>query len=200
MDVGFSEESVHTKLWDHLTKIHSEDCLVKNWKGWTYRVGKKEREKTFFYREFDIARFHKEQHQYSAEIQLYGYEVKGYERIRTRGSEEGYSGEKHRPPAFGLGVDQVLVLLYQGADYAQLVIPEPRNERDRVDLKEFCDRFAPYVGVMLLSKDGYFWPFREPTKNPYATEERKKKMLTSLISGGQFSDIRMPLWCRRHEF
>lgn len=50
MDEEFTEEKMHQKLWDYLTEFHDQDCFVKNWRGWSYRVSKEQREKTFFYR------------------------------------------------------------------------------------------------------------------------------------------------------
>ena len=81
MSEQFTEEKIHSMLWNYLTKLYEQDCFVSNWKGWSYRVGKDHREKTFFYREYDIARFHREQQSYGIELSLYGYEVKGYEKI-----------------------------------------------------------------------------------------------------------------------
>ena len=80
MDEEFTEQKLHDKYWDYLTKLYDQDCIARNWKGWSYRVGKREREKTYFYREFDIARFHRKKHQYTTELLLYGYEIKGYEK------------------------------------------------------------------------------------------------------------------------
>jgi hypothetical protein len=198
MDEEFSEKRLHDKFWNWLTERYDGDCFARNWKGWSYRVGKKQRKKTYFYREFDVARFHREQHQYGTELWLYGYEVKGYEKRKVKSKEE--STAKFKEPAFGLGIDQTLVLLYQGADFAYLVIPEPKNERNRDDLKEFCDKYAYFVGIIFLTEQGDFWEFREAQRNPSSTEGRKNKMLTSLISAGQFSDIKIPLWCKKHEY
>lgn len=193
-----TEKRLHDRLWDHLTQLHDGDCFARNWKGWSYRVGKKEREKTYFYREFDIARFHREKRQYTTELLLYGYEVKGYEKIKRKYREE--TRITYKEPTFGVGIDQVLVLLYEGADFAYLVIPEPKKEKHRDDLKDFCDKYARYIGLMFFTQQGTFWEFRKAEKNPNATEDRKKKMLASLISGGQLSDIMIPTWCRKHEF
>jgi hypothetical protein len=80
------------------------------------------------------------------------------------------------------------------------VIPEPKNERDRTNLKEFCDNYIRYVGVMFLTKQGTFWEFRKAERNHRTKEDKKKKMLASLISGGQVSDIKIPTWCKKHQF
>jgi hypothetical protein len=198
MNEEFTEEKVHQKLWDYLTKLHDQDCFARNWKGWSYRVGKEQREKTFFYREFDIARFHREQLQYITNLWLYGYEIKGYEKI-TRKSK-GESKTAYEEPAFGLGIEQALVLLYQGADFAYLVIPEPKDEKDKTNLKDFCDKYAHYVGIMFLMENGTFWEFRKAETNTNTTKDRKRKMLTSLITGGQVAEIKVPEWCKKQEF
>jgi hypothetical protein len=198
MNEEFTEEKIHEKLWDYLSKLYEQDCLAKNWRGWSYRVGKEQREKTFFYREFDIARFHREQLQYTTNLWLYGYEVKGYGKIIRK--SKGESKITYEEPAFGLGIEQALVLLYQGADFAYLVIPEPKKERDKNNLQDFCEKYARYIGLMFLTEQGTFWEFRKAERNTLATDDRKKKMLTSLISGGQVNDIKIPVWCKKQEF
>ena len=189
MNEEFTEKIIHDKLWEHLTKLYWEDCFAKKWKGWTYRTGEG-RDKSFFYREFDIARFHRIKREHTTELWLYGYEVKGYTK----------KNEKYYDPPFGHGVEQALVLLYQGADYAYVVIPEPELERDKNDLKEFCDQFARHIGLLFFTKHGSFWEFRKPVRNTYATMDRKKKMLTSLITMPQLSEIISPVWARKHEY
>ena len=195
MDAEFTEEKIHDKLWEYLTTLHDEDCCTRNWRGWSYRIGKNQREKTFFYREFDVARFHKEQFQNQTDLLLYGYEVKGYQKA-LKGRERTTA---YKEPAFGAGIDQALILLYQGADFAYLVIPEPEKETDRSNLRDLCDKYAYYVGIMFFS-GATFWEFRKAERNTHTGEDRKKKMLTSLISGGQVSDIKIPLWCKKHEY
>lgn len=198
MGARFTEKRIHNKLWHYLTDLHSQNCFAKNWKGWSYRVGKKHREKTFFYREFDIARFHREERRYSTTLQLYGYEIKGYEKIKRR--HKGEVRTTYKEPAFGLGLEQALILLYQGADFAYLVIPEPEKEREKNNLQDFCKKYARYIGLIFFNEHEAFWEFRKAERNPHTTEDRKKKMLTSLISGGQVSDIRIPIWCKKQEF
>jgi len=198
MNGEFTEEKIHEKLWNHLTNLHDQDCIVKNWKGWSYRRGKEKREKSFFYREFDVARFHREQHQHTTNLWLYGYEVKGYEKITRK--TKGEIKVIYKEPTFGLGIEQALVLLYQGADYAYLVIPESKKERDKNNLQDFCEKYARNIGLMFLTEQGTFWEFRKAERNLYSTEDRKKKMLTSLTAAGQFSNIKSPDWCRKHEF
>jgi hypothetical protein len=198
MDEEFTEQKIHQKLWDYLTKLYDQDCFARNWKGWSYRVGKKQREKTFFYREFDIARFHREQRPYGSELWLYGYEIKGYEKVTKK-----YKKKKriiYKEPAFGAGIEQALILLYQGADYAYLVIPEPKEVKDKNSLNDFCEKYAHPIGLIFVTEQGTFQEFRKAERNILATEDRKKKMLTSLISGGQVSDIKIPVWCKKQEF
>jgi len=197
MDGEFTERKLHNKLWDYLTTLHTQDCFARNWKGWSYRVGKKNREKTFFYREFDIARFQREKSQYTTRLRLYGYEIKGYEK-RTR-KYKGQPRTTYKEPAFGLGISQALVLLYQGADFAYLVIPEPEKDKQN-DLRDFCDKYSDYVGVIFATEQGIFRKFRKAKRNIYATEDGKKKMLASLITHPQVSDIKVPVWCKKHEF
>ncbi len=198
MNEEFTEHKLHDKFWDYLTKLHDQDCFARNWKGWSYRTSKKKREKSFFYREFDIARFHRKKHQYTTELLLYGYEIKGYEKVKRK--YKGESITKYREPTFGLGIDQVLVLLYEGADFAYLVIPEPKKDRDKSNLNDFCEKYANNIGLIFATEQGTFLEFRKAKKNPYFTLDKKKKMLTSLISKGQVSDIKTPLWCKKHEF
>lgn len=198
MNAEFTENRLHDRLWDYLTKLHTDDCFARNWKGWSYRVGKKKRKKSFFYREFDIARFHREKNRYTTELLLYGYEIKGYEKVKK--THKGETRTVYKEPAFGLGIDQTLILLYQGADFSYLVIPEPKKDRDKNNIRDFCDKYADYVGLIFINEQVTHWEFRKAKKNPYTTEDRKKKMLTSLISAGQFSDIITPTWCKKHEF
>ena len=198
MNEKFTEQELHDKFWVYLTQLYSEDCFARNWRGWSYRVGKKKKEKTFLYREFDIARFHREKGQYTTALKLYGYEIKGYEKITKK--YRGESRTTYKEPTFGFGIGQALTLLYQGADFAYLVIPKPKKDKDRSNLADFCEKYANYIGLIFVTEQGTFWEFRKAKRNPYATEDRKKKMLTSLISGGQFSDIKTPPWCKKHEF
>ncbi len=189
MDEQFIEKNIHDKLWDYLTNLHRDDCFARNWKGWTYRTSEG-RDKSFFYREFDIARFHRIKRDHTTELWLHGYEVKGY----TKKVETYYE------PSFGHGIEQALVLLFQGADYAYVVIPEPKDNDYKNDLKEFCEKFARNIGLTFFTEHGTFWDFRKPERNIYATMDRKKKMLTSLITMPQLSEIISPVWARKHEY
>ena len=190
MENKLTEGRISTLLWNNLQRLYPNNCLAKNWKGWSYRLEQKT-DRSFFYREFDIARFNRIRHsQHSIEIQLYGYEIKGCRKHR----------KEVRAPSFAEGVDQVLTLLHQGADFGYLVVPEPEEDEYKQDLKVFCDRFARHVGLLFVTEHGSFCEYRRPERNHHATTNRKKKMLTSLITSGQASKRRIPVWCRRHEF
>ena len=163
---------------------------VKNWTGWSYRKGRSHKERTQFYREFDIAIFSKAS---SYDLELTGYEIKGWRKDRKG---------KMFEPAFGDGLDQALVLLQEGADFAYVVYPEPTNQRNKTDLKELCDRYASHIGIIFVANDlSYHTKFREAQRNNHTTRDRKKNMLTSLTTGGNFSDIsELPVWVKKQEY
>ena len=89
-------------------------------------------------------------------------------------------------------------MLYEGADFVYLVIPEPK--KDKASLNDFCEKYARNVGLIFATEHGTFWEFRKAKRNLHSREDRKKKMLASLISKGQVSDIKTPLWCKKHDF
>ncbi len=127
----------------------------------------------------------------SSEVLLTGYEVKGFER------------KTERPPPFAEGLDQALVLL-QGADFAYLVHPEPETEEDKRALRELCDRFSPSVGLIFLHHDleglGVLslLPYRNAVQNYHTHRDRKRSMLSSVITGGLRDEVsNIPLWCKR---
>ncbi|HKZ43078.1 MAG TPA: hypothetical protein VJ044_19120, partial [Candidatus Hodarchaeales archaeon] len=127
-------------------------------------------------------------------IVLTGFEVKGF------GKKSG------KAPPFAHGLDQALVLLHQGADFAYLVHPEPQKNDDKIALNELCTKYAPLVGLIFVPHDLTqltiaAQSYRHATRNPHTTAERKRKMLTSLLTWGlrdEISDI--PLWCKKQEY
>ena len=157
------------------------------------------RESHYFSREFDIAIFYRGQREHILlrpimeifeppyYLTLVGIEVKGL--TKERG--------KVRHPGFAEGIDQALVLLHQWADFSFLVKPE-ENQDD--ELKTMCDSFAPQIGLIAVRQDGTFDVYREPTRNYNTSDEKKKRMLTSLIHGGYFTNIRTPQWCKEHKY
>jgi hypothetical protein len=132
VNLELTEGRLKHKLYDALCK-NPTNVVVKEWRGWTIRLGREKREKLFFNREFDFATFTKDQH---GNLSLYGYEVKGYTQAKV-----GY-----KPPPFASGLDQAVVLLDQGANNSFLVLNEP-DRREKEDLKRICDRFVPLVGL-----------------------------------------------------
>ena len=136
--------------------------------------------------------FHKTAQSGSSGVLLTGYKVKGFEK------------KSGRPPSFAEELDQALVLLQQGADFAYLVHPEPERADDKKDLKELCDRFSPSVGLMFLPHEleGLgslsLLPYRSAVQNYHTHRDRKRSMLSSVITGGLRDEIsNIPLWCKR---
>lgn len=190
-----TQEQIQNKLFNEtLPKRHPDSVIAKNWLGWSYRGERNKRQQTKFYREFDLAVFERKVQVSISSLILTGFELKGFEE------------KSGKAPAFAEGLDQALVLLEQGADYSYLVHPEPSNQDDKKALKELCDRFAPCVGLFFVHYDlkafpPYYSPFREARQNPQSKPDRKRNMLTSLVTWGlrdALSDI--PLWCKRQEY
>ena len=195
----FGEDNVRSKLYNHFCEIFPDDLIIERWRGWSTKVGRKKRERHDFLREFDIAIFSRGKREYIlrrpiAEIlkppyylTLVGIEVKGLTKER----------QKVRYPGFAEGIDQALVLLHQGADFSFLVKPEEKQDDE---LKTMSDNFARQIGLIAVRQDGTFDVYREPTRNYNTSDEKKRKMLTSLIHGGYFTNIRLPQWCKKHEY
>jgi hypothetical protein len=190
-----TEQQIQDKLFNEiLPKRYPNSVIVKNWLGWSYRGEKDRRQQMRFYREFDLAVFERKVQVSIPSLVLTGFELKGFEE------------KSGKAPAFAEGLDQALVLLEQGADYSYLVHPEPANQDNKKALKDLCDRYAPYVGLIfvphqLAEVSPYYSPFKEARQNPQSKPDRKKNMLTSLVTWGlrdALSDI--PLWCRKQEY
>jgi hypothetical protein len=189
-----SEEEIQDKLFfEILPKRYPDSVIVKNWMGWSYRGKEDRKEQTRFFREFDIALFERKTQAGMHSLVLTGFEIKGF-------------GEKSgKLPAFAQGLDQALALLHQGADYAYLLHPEPA-ERDKKDLKDLCEKFAPYVGLVFVPHDleklaPYYQPYKDAQRNPHSMADRKRNMLTSLATWGLRDAIsELPLWCKRQEY
>lgn len=166
---------------------------VKNWTGWSYKKGRTHSEVTPFYREFDLAEFYLD----ATGLVLAGYEVKGWRKVTKKGKEG-----KMLAPAFGDGLDQALALLEQGADFASVVYPEPKKQEDKEPLKQLCDHFASNIGIIYVRNDlSSYYDFRPPQQNFYTNIDRKKKMLSSLMAGGTFSDLsEFPPWARQQKY
>lgn len=171
---------------------------MKNWLGWSYRDEKDKKQPTRFYREFDIAVFERQTQAGYHSLILTGFEIKGFEE------------KSGRTPSFAEGLEQALVYLYQGADFAYVVHPAPDRDDDRKALKGLCDNFAPHVGVVFLphdlsKPDDIYWavslPFRQAQQNYHSNRDRKRTMLTSVSTGGMRDEIgELPLWCKRQEY
>jgi hypothetical protein len=189
-----SEKMIQEKLFrEILPKMYPDSVIVKNWLGWSYRGKDDKKEQTKFWREFDIALFQRETIPRTAQfVVLTGFEIKGF------------APKSLRPPAFAEGLDQANVLLLQGANYSYLVHPEPEKSGDKHALKELCDNFSPHVGLIFipheLEKLTYLTKYREARDNP-SSEERKRKMLASLVTGGLRDEIsELPLWCKKQQY
>jgi hypothetical protein len=109
-----SEALIHEKLFrETLPKTYPDSVIVKNWMGWSHRGSENKKEQRKFWREFDIAIFQRMTIGYSHDVVLTGFEIKGF------------AQKPPRFPAFAEGLDQAIVLLAQGANFAYLVHPEP---------------------------------------------------------------------------
>jgi len=187
-----TEEQIQDKFFSEFLARRSS-VRAKNWTGWSLRKGRDHSEVTNFYREFDLAEFYVD----GTSLVLAGYEVKGWKKTTKRDKSQ-----KMIEPAFGDGIDQALALLQNGADFASVIYPEPAKTEDKAALKELCDHYARNVGIIYVQNDlkSYF-NFRLPTRNPYATMDRKKKMLSSLMTGGNLSDISdLPSWAKQQKY
>jgi hypothetical protein len=173
----------------------SERVLVKDWSGWSYKEGGRSIQ-TNFYRAFDIAM-----------IERQGMIKTGYDLIITGYEAKGYTLNKQKkwsPPAFGEGLDQALALLMNGADFAYLVHPEPKRSEDKLELKELCERYANYLGLIIVSNDlTYYNEIKKPEKNPYSYRDRKRDMLTALAIGGHYDKkfgLALPSWVKTRQY
>lgn len=80
------------------------------------------------------------------------------------------------------------------------MIPELKDSDYEIDLQDFCVKFAHHIGLLFFTEYGSFWEFRKAERNIHTTPDKKKKMLTSLITMGQLSDIKVPDWARKQEY
>ena len=124
--------------------------------------------------------------------------MKGVDKVRKK------EGIAHRYPSFAEGLDQALVLLHQGADYSYVVHPEPKDTSMKTEMKKFFEDFAQKIGLVFITpKDvrdkGFIFPYKQAERN-YADENEKKRLLTTLLSGGYFRDINIVDWARKHEY
>ena len=198
-----SERQIQDKLFfETLPKKYPDSVIVKNWLGWSYRGREERRESTKFYREFDIAVFErkvdfasvlaKQPSFYS--LVLTGFEVKGFEE------------KSGKPPSFAEGLEQAIVYLHQGADFAYLVHPEPKDENDKKALNELCDRFAQHIGLIFVPHDlgkltPPLSPYRYAQPNFQSMPDKKRNMLTSLVTWGLRDEIsEIPLWCKQQKY
>jgi hypothetical protein len=189
-----SEDLIHDKLFrEILPKTYSDSVIIKNWMGWSHRGPENKREQMKFWREFDIAIFQRETVASAHNLVLTGFEIKGFAQKPTRF------------PAFAEGLDQAIVLLAQGADFAYLVHPEPEKEGDKYALRDMCQRFAPMIGLIFvphdLSKLSYLRKYREAVRNFSTTQDTKRTMLASLLAGGLRDEIsELPSWCKQVQY
>jgi len=193
----FTEDQMTKRLFQSLAA--TDAVVAQSWRGYGTRLHKYKVEPLYFNREFDIASFMRQTTQPVIggpfhQLWLYGYEVKGYTKDRKG---------KWLPPTYASGIDQALVLLQQGADFTNLVLPIPMRNADTEKLNQLfslCETWCPLVGIMLDRKDGGFYQFRAPQQNPYTTPDKKKMLLLRLISDGYVKDISTVDWAKKHEF
>jgi len=186
-----SEVRIRRALFDSIREY--DKVVVEEWRGWPIKIAKGRSEAHLFRRSFDVAAFERT----DRTLILTGYEVKGVVRVRKKGTD-------YRYPSFAEGLDQALVLLHQGADYSYLVHPEPEDKNMKTEMKEFLEGFAGQIGLIFLTpKDvqdkGFISPYKQAKRN-YADENMKKRLLTTLLSGGYFRDIHIVDWAKRHEY
>lgn len=181
-----TEGFVAKALYETLCK--DKDLLVaRHWRGWTIR-GAQKKEKQPLDREFDIVVFRRGVRRLVSpfyEIELTGYEVKGY--------------QESRPPSFMEGLDQAIVLLEQFADFAYLVYPDLGDET-RIRMKMVCDRYAQHIGLMFLQTNGVFWEFRKPVRNPHTSLDTKRQLLAKFLTSGHASNRRIPDWAVKDDY
>jgi len=186
------EARIRKALFDSLKG--SDRVVVEEWRGWPIKTAKGRSEEHLFRRPFDLATFERK----DRTLILTGYEVKGVDKVRKK------AGVSYRYPSFGEGLDQALVLLHQGADFSYLVHPEPKEDNVKAEMKSFLERFASPIGLIFvtseaLQKQGYLFPYKQAERN-YADENEKRRLLTSLLSGGYFREIHIVDWARKHEY
>ncbi len=189
-----SEKQIQEKLFrEILPKMYPDSVIVTNWLGWSYRGKDDKKEQMRFFREFDIAIFQRQTRGYEHFLVLTGFEIKGF------------AQNPLRPPAFAEGLDQANVLLFQCADYSYLVHPEPEKDGDKYALRDLCARFSPYVGLIFIPHDleklTYLSKYKEANQNPHCLQDRKRNMLTSLVTWGLRDEIsELPLWCKSQQY
>ena len=169
--------------------------VVEEWRGWPIKTAKGRSEAHLFRRPFNLATFERK----DRSLILTGYEVKGIEKVRKK------AGMTYRYPSFAEGLDQALVQLDQGADYTYLVHPEPEDENVKSETKSFLERLASRVGSIFVTpeaiqkQDHWIFAYKQAERN-YANEDEKKRLLTSLLSGGYFSEIYIVEWAKKHDY
>ena len=97
------------------------------------------------------------------------------------------------------------MLLYQGADYSYLVHPEPERYEDKYALRDLGARFLPHVGLIFIPDDmeklAYLSKYRESQQSFHCPKDKKRMMLTSLITGDLRDEIsELPLWCKKEQY
>ena len=174
------EKEVKNQLFRLLSNT-TNDLIATQWKGWYLRTSKEAKEAYYFLREFDVVQFHEEVFPYSKSLVITGYEVKG-------------------PNApFAQGIDQALVLLQQGADYAYYVVPRPKR-RELDALRKLCENYLRVkVGLILFDEArGTFQTLVKPEENFFPILEEKKRQLMVHLLGrsicGNLSNV--PDWCK----
>ncbi len=194
-----TEDHIRKRVYDALLSTAPEALLVEKWSGYTVKTGS-ERQREFLVREMDLAMFTLQAQPELTQLLVLGglkhrivlttYEVKGHTRTK-----EG----KWSEPAFGDGLDQAVVHLYQGADNSWLVYPDIGSEKG-TKLADICSNFCPRVGVLFVTKSGSFLPYKAPVEGPITgqNEQTKRKMLARLITSGTYSRINEPDWAKKH--
>ena len=186
-----SEARIRQALFDSLKG--TDRVVAEEWRGWPIKTAKGRSEEHLFRRPFDVVTFERK----DRTLILTGYEVKGIIKVKKK-AEVSY-----RHPSFAEGLDQALVLLHQGADFSYLVHPEPEDDSVKAEMKSFFERFARQIGLIFVTSEdvqrGHLFPYREAERN-YADENEKKRLLTTLLSGGYFRKIHIVDWAKKHDY
>jgi len=193
----FTEEQITKRLFKSLASANA--VVAQSWRGYGTRVDRNRTERYYFNREFDVAQFVRQTTQPIFggpfhSLSLYGYEVKGYTKDKK--------GRWIRP-AYAAGIEQALVLLQQGADWAYLVLPATLSDDEFERMKQLfalCDTWCQCIGITFAAIDGTFFPYRHPQQNPHTTPDKKKTLLLRLISDGYVKEISTADWAKKHEF
>jgi hypothetical protein len=193
-----TEDEIRRRLYETLLGSSPSNLIVEKWSGYSVKTGS-QRQRQFLEREIDIGMFSLQAQQPFTQLFTLGgmphkilfntYEVKGYTQTKQG---------KWIPPSLGEGLDQALVHLNQNSDFSTLVYPDMPEVGKK--LADICTNFAPRVGVLFMTREGGYISHKNPTEAPLSgvAEQRKRKMLSMLITGGNYSRIYQPEWAKKH--